>query len=233
MDVNILHLVEGARQAKGLTVIIDVFRAFSVEAMLMHNHAEKIIPVGSVEEAFAYRCQHPDAILCGERGGIMCDGFDYGNSPSQVADVDFTGKTVVHTTSAGVQGIVNATGADEILGGSLMTAKAIATYIRQKRPETVSLVAMGLAGVRQTEEDELCALYIKSLLEGTPLPDLEQQVFDLRYTEGAKFFDPQKQSVFPEQDFHLCTMYDRFDFVLRLRKTSGAGCGTMERVPVL
>ena len=233
MEVNILHLVEGARQAKGLTVIIDVFRAFSVEAMLMHNHAEKIGPVGSVEEAFAYRRQYPDAILCGERGGVMCEGFDYGNSPSQVADVDFTGTTVVHTTSAGVQGIVNATGADEILGGSLMTAKAIATYIRRKNPETVSLVAMGLAGVRQTEEDELCALYIKSLLEGKTLPDLEQQVFDLRYTEGAKFFDPAKQSVFPEKDFHLCTMYDRFDFVLRLRKESGLGCGMMERVPVL
>ncbi len=29
-NVNILHLIEGAKQAKGLTVIIDVFRAFSL-----------------------------------------------------------------------------------------------------------------------------------------------------------------------------------------------------------
>ena len=32
MEINILQLLEGAKQAKGLTVIIDVFRAFSVEA---------------------------------------------------------------------------------------------------------------------------------------------------------------------------------------------------------
>ena len=30
-NINILHLIEGAKPAKGLTVIIDVFRAFSLE----------------------------------------------------------------------------------------------------------------------------------------------------------------------------------------------------------
>ncbi|HCA54695.1 MAG TPA: 2-phosphosulfolactate phosphatase, partial [Ruminococcaceae bacterium] len=31
MDIKILHLLEGADQAKGLAVVIDVFRAFSLE----------------------------------------------------------------------------------------------------------------------------------------------------------------------------------------------------------
>ena len=31
MEVNILELVEGARRARGLTVVIDVFRAFTLE----------------------------------------------------------------------------------------------------------------------------------------------------------------------------------------------------------
>ncbi len=33
-NINILHLIEGAKQAKGLMVIIDVFRAFSLECYL-------------------------------------------------------------------------------------------------------------------------------------------------------------------------------------------------------
>ena len=156
MEVKILHLLEGAKQAKGITVIIDVFRAFTVETYLSKNGAAKIIPVGDMQFAFDYKKDHPDAILCGERGGKIIDGFDYGNSPSQVEHVDFTGKTVIHTTSAGTQGIANATGADEIIAGNLVAAKAIARYIRAKNPEHVSLVCMGLAGGRQTDEDELC-----------------------------------------------------------------------------
>ena len=33
MNIQILEMIEGARQAKGLTVIIDVFRAFPWSAI--------------------------------------------------------------------------------------------------------------------------------------------------------------------------------------------------------
>lgn len=233
MDVQILHLIDGAKKAKGLTVIIDVFRAFTVETYLSRNNAEKIIPVGDVQTAFDYRAKHPDAILCGERQGIMIDGFDYGNSPSQIEHVDFTGKTVIHTTSAGTQGITNAKAtAEEIIGGNLVAAKAIARYIKRKNPDHVSLVCMGLAGDRQTDEDDLCGTYIKSLLEGDPLPDLEARIAQLRRTDGAKFFDKKQQAVFPERDFHLCVAVDSCDFILRLKKDPETGLDYMERVDV-
>ena len=109
MNIQILHMVEGAKAAKGLTVIIDVFRAFTVETYLMRNNAHRIYPVGDIETAFACKKADPEnTLLCGERKGIMVEGFDFGNSPSQLEHVDLTGKTVVHTTSAGTQGIANA-----------------------------------------------------------------------------------------------------------------------------
>ena len=80
MDIQILQLVEGARQAKGLTVIIDVFRAFTTESFIMNRNPNKIIPVGDVEVAWDYKTKHPEAILCGERGGAIIEGFDFGNS---------------------------------------------------------------------------------------------------------------------------------------------------------
>lgn len=232
MDIQILQLVEGARQAKGLTVIIDVFRAFTTESFIMSRNPEKIIPVGDVELAWDYKAKHPDAVLCGERGGAIIPGFDYGNSPSAVIEDDFTGKTVIHTTSAGTQGIANAVGADEILGGCLVNAKAIAYYIKKKQPEFVSLVCMGLAGVRPTDEDTLCAEYIKSLLEDRPLADMDKRVYALRHTDGAKFFDPVQQAIFPRRDFELSTIVGICPFVLHLTEDAESGLQRMERVDV-
>ena len=217
MNIKILHMVEGAKEATGVAVIIDVFRAFTVEAYLMNNGAEKIIPVGDSEIAYNLKKENPDIILVGERHGIIMPGFDYGNSPSQIENIDFGGKTVVHTTSAGTQGIANAKKADVVLTGSLVNAKAIADYILQNNYKDVSLVCMGLEGQRQTEEDNLCANYIKSLLENKPI-DLKDEIENLKETSGKKFFDISLQNVFPEKDFFLSTEVDKFNFVLKLKK---------------
>lgn len=216
MDIQILELIEGARRAKGLTVVIDVFRAFTLECWLFSRGAEKIYPVGRVEEALALKREDPRRILFGERGGAIIEGFEYGNSPSETAGLDLRGKTLIHTTSAGTQGIENAVLADEIITGSLVNARAAAAYIRQRAPEKVSLVAMGNAGIKRAGEDLLCAEYIKSLLEDKPM-DIQPLADALRYTEGAKFFDPE-QTAFPAEDFAFCVACDRFPFVIRLEK---------------
>jgi len=170
------------------------------------------------EEYFEYFkeiIENPDYILIGERQGKILPGFDYGNSPSQIENVDFTGKTVIHTTSAGTQGIANAKNADVILTGSLVNAKAIAEYIKKKNFEDVSLVCMGLAGTSPIEEDTLCAEYIKSLLENNPI-ELIDRIKDLKKTSGAKFFDESKKDVFPEKDFYMSTDFDKFNFILKV-----------------
>jgi len=216
MRIRILELIEGAKAARGLTVIIDVFRAMTVEAYVIQNGAADLIPMGSIDEAYAYRDAHPGTVLMGERGGAKCPGFDFGNSPSAVKNVDFTGKTVVHTTSAGTQGVANATGATQMLTGSLVNAKAIAAYIKASGAEEASLVCMGLAGVESTREDTLCAEYIKALVEGTPI-DLQAGIEECKRTSGAKFFDPN-DTVFPEEDFWLSVEADKFDFVLEVKE---------------
>jgi len=230
MNIRILQLLEGAARARGMTVIIDVFRAYSLEAFLLHRGAEKIIPLADAEQAYRLKEAHPEMLLAGERGGAVLPGFDFGNSPSQAQSVSVSGKTVIHTTSAGTQGIAAAVHAEEILGGSLVTARAIASYIRQKNPAEVSLVCMGLAAKFPTEEDTLCAEYIKSLLEGTSI-DMAKKIESLRHTSGAKFFDPAQSSVFPEADFHMCVQTDLFPFVVRYEK-SPDGLPCMRKVNV-
>lgn len=229
MNVQILQLIEGAKQARGLTVIIDVFRAFSVECFAMARGVKTILPVGTIDEAFALKERHPDAILVGERGGKKCEGFDCGNSPSQLEDFDVEGRTMIHTTSAGTQGIANAVHADEMLAASLVNARATAEYIRQKNPDRVSIVCMGLSGTRETEEDTLCAEYIAALLRGEE-PEISAEIADLANTSGKKFFDPANAEIFPQRDFEMSTQLNRFPFALKVIRENGVH---VERVDVL
>ena len=200
--------------ARGLTVIIDVFRAFSFECYAINNNASRMIPVASKELAYELKGKNPDWILAGERKGIMLPGFDYGNSPSQIEHIDLSGKTIIHTTSAGTQGLENARNANEIITGSFVNAKAIADYIRASNCAEVSLVAMGNNGVSPAREDDMCAEYIRDLLSGIDV-DITGKIKSLQTDGGEHFFDMLNPSAFPQRDFYLCTQVNIFDFVLK------------------
>ena len=218
MNIEILHLIEGAKQADGLTVVIDVFRAFSMECWLYALGAKEIRPVGSIEETFAWKQKDPGCILVGERHGKKIEGCDLGNSPSSINPEMIREKRIIHTTSAGTQGIVNAVHADEIITGSFVNAKAIADYILKASPVEVSLVCMGKEGTALAEEDELCAVYINRLLSGEAFPDIDEKLKALRIGGGRHFFDPDLRDIFPEKDFWMCIDRDRFDFILRIER---------------
>lgn len=215
MNVKIVH---DAKQATGLAVIIDVFRAFTVEPYLIYNGAEKIIPVGDIEVAYNLKEKNKEYILIGERNGIKLPGFDYGNSPSQIKNIDFSKKVVIHRTSCGTQGIFNATNASEIITGSLVNANAIVKYIKQNNFTDISIVSMSRPNELPSDEDELCARYIKSMLEDNLLENLEDQLEKLKFSSGKKFFDKSKEDNFPEEDFYLCTEINKFNFILKVNK---------------
>jgi 2-phosphosulfolactate phosphatase len=217
MKIDILQLVDGAREAGGLTVVIDVFRAFSVACYVAGNGADRILSVGAVETAFKLKAEHPEYLLMGERNEKKVDGFDFGNSPFQVESIDFSGRTVVQTTSAGTQGLVNAVHADEILTGSFVNADAVVNHIKRQDPEQVSLVCMGYAARFPIQEDTLCAEYIQMKLLGET-PDYHDMTKTIRRTSGKRFFVAGHQDYAPSTDFYLCLELNKFDFVLRAEK---------------
>ena len=83
MNIQILQLIEGAKAARGLTVIIDVFCAFSVEAYLFAQGAEMIIPVGDAELAYGMKKENPQFILTGEKHGKILPDFDMPRSSAE------------------------------------------------------------------------------------------------------------------------------------------------------
>ena len=217
MEIEILQLTEGAKKAKGLTVVIDVFRAFSTACYVFAAGAEKIIPVEHVEEAFNLKKTLNNVVMLGERNERKVPGFDFGNSPTHIMNQNFIGKTIIMTTSSGTQGIANATLADEIITGSFVNAEAIINYIRQKNPAQLSLVCMGYEGRYPTQEDTFFAEYVRDRLlnKETNFEKIKQI---LRTGDGARLLDPANDEWSPSSDFELCLDINRFDFVLKIEK---------------
>lgn len=222
LNIFIRHGIEGAKEAKGLAVIIDVFRAFSVACYVADKDPKTLIAVGSIEEAYYLKKEEgKDAVLIGERESVIQPGFDFGNSPSSVRHENFSNKTVIHTTSAGTQGIVHAKQAEEIITGSFVNAQAIIDYIREKDPETVTLVCMGWSGTEAADEDQCCAEYIQHALLGMDT-DFEEIVEFLREKSSTRSFLTETASSAENlEDFGLCLALDRFDFVLKAMNLDG------------
>ena len=215
MDIRIDSMLPGAERAVGAVVIIDVFRAFTTAAVALAGGADKIIVVRGVEEAMALRSAGAGHICMGEVGGVMPLGFDLGNSPYEASRADLAGKTIIQRTSAGTQGIVAAKQATRLYAGSLLTATATARAIRKHSPQQVTLVAMGLDGRKRADEDELCAIHLRNLLQGRQGSASGTREVILAGPQIPDFADSTKPHLHPG-DLDIALDIDRYDFAVRI-----------------
>jgi 2-phosphosulfolactate phosphatase len=229
MNISIQSLLEGSERATGTVAVIDVFRAFTTAAVALANGASRIVMVSTVEEALARSDAGIGQICMGEVRGKAPDEFDFGNSPLEVSAVDFSRKTIIQRTSAGTQGIIAAANrADRRYAASLVTASATARAILAGSPEGVTLVAMGDNGVNRTDEDEVCALHLRNLLEGRPGDRRAVQRLILAGGEVGRFHDPARPHLHP-QDVDIALDLDRFDFAIRVEIEDGRPVARIER----
>ena len=220
MDITVSSLIEGARSASGITVIIDVFRCFTTEAVAFEKGAKKIILVAEIEEAFDLKADGVGDILMGEVGGKKPEGFDYGNSPFELLGADLKGKTIIQSTRAGTVGVTNASGADLIYGGSLAVASATVRALKAHNPSKVTLVAMGSEGIIRADEDEQCALYLRNLLQGR-VPDIEAVKSLIMAGEESQKYDDPETPQWPVEDREMALNIDSHDFALRISIEDG------------
>jgi 2-phosphosulfolactate phosphatase len=221
MKIERKSLAEGAREARGLVVIIDVFRAFSCAPLFFHFGVKKLILEADPAQAIRLKGQNPEFILVGEVNEVPIEGADLGNSPSEIVlkgQAYFKDKVVVHRTTSGVTGAKAALEkADEVLLGSFPMARAIAKYIKRAKPDLVTLVAMGDRAKRSAPEDEACADYLEHLLVGKtydPVNTLKEVLFQ----PTAQKFILGKKDYLPREDPIFCLQRDLFDFALGVKK---------------
>ena len=195
--------------------------------------AREILSVADIEQAFLLKQQFPDAILIGERQGKKLAGADYGNSPSELDQVNLNGKAIIHTTHAGTQGLVHARRAQRVLCGSFLNASATVSMIRQANPDEVTLVCMGYEAMRRADEDWSCAELFRCLLLGTTPKSMETVRLELQDApSAARFFDPE-QPWSPEKDFWRCLELDKFSFAVSASPVSSGIVALKKEFPAV
>lgn len=226
MEIIRDSLIRGAKRAQGVTIIIDVFRAFTVTPLFFYYGAQKVIFVSTADEAFSLKSCQDDIVLAGEVDEQMIPGFDLGNSPSELIKktarfLDL--KTVVQRTTAGVIGVLEAVDqAELVILGSYVMAHAISRYILSQNPlpDIVSIVAMGSRGAAHSPEDEGCADYLEHLLKGRPYDHLKS-LKHIVFHEAAQKFIRGDKPYLPREDPLICLQRDLFNFVLIAGREDG------------
>src|ERR1700716_4329677 len=93
-EVEIVHAtgLEGARLARGVVVVIDVLRSFTVSAYALAGGARECLLVPTVDDALSLARAIPEAIVCAEEHALPIPGIAISNSPTQIKKTEVKGK---------------------------------------------------------------------------------------------------------------------------------------------
>lgn len=125
-----------------VAVVVDALRATTTIPTMLSRGAVKVIPCESREGVERRREQYPEAKRAGERLCRRIEGYDMGSSPTEIAALDLTGMTILHSTTNGTRVVRAAVdnGAKAVLAGSFATISQTAA--------TALHISHGSIGVR-------------------------------------------------------------------------------------
>jgi 2-phosphosulfolactate phosphatase len=211
----------------GAVVVIDVLRAFTTAAYAFDAGARHIYLVADADEALAVKAAIPGALAMGEVHGRRPAGFDFANSPTEVAAADLTGRIIVQRTSAGTQGVVAARSATRLWCAGLVTASATATAVRASGLGGPAYVITGWAGAVAGEpvaaapgsgDDDLAtARLIERARLGVPLEAEATARLIAASEEAARTVAIGPGHSDPD-DIRRAVAIDRFDFAMEVTR---------------
>ena len=199
-------------------IVIDTIRAFTHTQVMFEGGASRILLVASIDEARQRARRHPGWLLAGERDAIKPADFDLGNSPALTARADLKDRTLVLTTSNGVQAVAHA--ARDFQGLLLVTGLANAgstvaaaqAYL-SAHPEASPTVQI-LASHPEGDEDLATAQWLHARLHGLKNPDDAEAIRRVWESRAAqKFADPTRHEYLSD-DIPFCARRADADFAM-------------------
>jgi 2-phosphosulfolactate phosphatase len=147
-------------------VVVDVLRATSTMTQALAAGYRRVLCCAEIDEARALAATEGPAKLAGERRLEHIEGFDFGNSPSEVAGQP-AAETLILSTTNGTRLLVDAAARfDRVYVGSLLNLDAVARAARESG-EDVAVLCAGALG-QLTLDDAYCAGRIAEVLGGEP-----------------------------------------------------------------
>jgi 2-phosphosulfolactate phosphatase len=147
-------------------IVIDVLRATSTITQALAVGYERVLCCAEIDEARELAKTEGPAKLSGERRLEHIEGFDFGNSPSEVA-ASPPARTLILSTTNGTRLLVDAAARFErVFVGSLLNLDAVAAAAAESG-EDVAVLCAGVLG-QLTLDDAYCAGRIAEVLGGSP-----------------------------------------------------------------
>jgi len=127
------------RDSDAIAVVTDILRATSAIVTAFENGVERIIPVGTLEEAKAYK--ERGYMVAAERDGIVRDFADFGNSPYNFTRERVEGRQIVYSTTNGTQGIHVARECHRVVIGAYLNFSAVSEWLDLQNRDVIILCA--------------------------------------------------------------------------------------------
>ena len=215
--MEVVHVtgIEGARSARGLAVVIDVLRSFTVSAYALAGGARECRLVTTTDEARALAAGIPGALLCAEENGLPVEGIAISNSPTKIDAADLGGRILVQRSSAGTPVAAAVRAGVDIFAASLVVARATVQACLLRSPSVLTLVASA-----DHPEDHACARYMEAIINGEH-PDLDQLLEPLKDSDRYAQVMNGTWPGFPPTDLELALQPDRFDFAMPVTREDG------------
>ncbi len=127
------------RNPEAIAVIVDILRATSAIVTAFENGVDRIIPVGTLEEARAFK--EKGFMVAAERDGLVRDFADFGNSPHNFTRERVAGKQIVYSTTNGTQAIHVAKDCNQVLIGAYLNFTSLKDWIIKQQRDVIFLCA--------------------------------------------------------------------------------------------
>jgi 2-phosphosulfolactate phosphatase len=128
-----------------VAIVIDVLRATSTMTQALASGYERVLCCAEIDDARALAGAEGPAKLAGERRLEAIPGFDFGNSPREVAGDSATGTLILTTTNGTRLLVAAAERYEQVYVGSLLNLDAVAAAARE-RGEEVAILCAGVLG---------------------------------------------------------------------------------------
>lgn len=149
-----------------VAVVVDVLRATSTMTQALAAGYRRILCCAEIDEARELALTETSAKLAGERRLEHIEGFDFGNSPAELAG-EATAETLILTTTNGTRLLVAAAERFErVYVGSLLSLDAVAAAASASGQD-VAVLCAGVLG-ELALDDAYCAGRIAKALGGEP-----------------------------------------------------------------
>ncbi len=219
MQIEISTL-ESAPSSCQAAVVIDVCRAFTTAAFAFNAGALNVIMTDTVENSLELKAAYSGSLVMGEVGGARVPSFDLWNSPTEMAKLDLSGRTIIQRTSSGTQGMMMYSHKQPLLAGSFVIADATIAYLTEHAMESLTLVVTGARNGMGGVEDFALAEYLEARLNGK-LVEAKPFLDRASTWVGSAQSDDTETNQILASDLALCLDIDRFDFALLAQTING------------